>query len=118
MALFGSKKTKKKEGSASRTDLTPVTRDISRIILRPIVSEKSALMGERNIYTFEVARSASKFDVRDAVRKLWNVVPEKVTIVNQKPRTFTVRAKNRQGTHPGLKKAYVYLKDGDTIELV
>ncbi len=117
MALFGKKKEKKQKSGTTST-LPPVTRDISRIIVRPIISEKSARMGEKNVYIFEVARTASKFDVRDAVRKLWNVVPAKITIVNRPPRTYLQRAKNRVGTEPGMKKAYVYLREGDTIELV
>lgn len=120
MALFGSKKEKKAEGTATKSSaaLAPVIRDISRVIVKPVITEKAAVMGESNIYTFEVARTATKFDVRNAVRKLWGVVPAKINIVNRVPRAFVVKSKNRKGTHPGVRKAYVYLKKGDTIELV
>ena len=114
MALFG-KKTEKKAVSAP---VRKVTRDISGVIIKPRITEKAAVMGDANVYIFEVARTATKYDVRDAVQKLWNVTPIQINIVNRPPRQFVIRAKNRKSTQPGMKKAYVYLKKGDTIELV
>jgi large subunit ribosomal protein L23 len=70
------------------------------------------------VYAFEVAPRATKFDVRAAVQKLWNVTPVRINIVNRVPRSFVVKAKNRVGTHPGQRKAYVFLKKGDRIDLV
>lgn len=117
MALFG-KKLEKKMPSVIVTALPPVVRDVSRVIVRPMITEKAALMGDGNVFVFEVARSATKYDVRDAVRKLWNVVPRRINIVNRVPRQFVIRSKNRKSTERGVKKAYVFLKKGDTIELV
>lgn len=117
MALFG-KKLEKKIPSVVVPALPPVARDISAVIVRPMITEKAAVMGDRNVYVFEVARSATKFDVRDAVRKLWNVTPAQINIVNRPPRQYVIRARNRKATERSVKKAYVYLKKGDTIELV
>lgn len=116
MALFGSRKQKKT--AAATPVLPPVTRDVSQVVLRPVVTEKAALLGDRRVYVFEVSRDADTRAVRDAVRKLWNVVPTKVNIVNRASRRFVIRAKNRTGLHAAFKKAYVYLKEGDTIEFV
>lgn len=122
MAIFGSKKEKKTTETAVATTGTlvipSITRNLSGIIVRPIITEKAAVMGDQNVYAFEVARSANKFDVRDAVKMLWNVIPTKINIVNRVSRSFVVKSKNRVGTHPGQKKAYVYLKKGDRIDLV
>ena len=119
MALFGSKKEKKTDVAPAATKSVPViTRDISRIIVRPVITEKAAVLGDRNVYAFEVAPRATKFDVRAAVQKLWNVTPARINIVNRVPRSFVVKAKNRVGTHPGQRKAYVFLKKGDRIDLV
>ena len=41
---------------------------------------------EKNVYVFEVARSATKFDVHDAVKQFFNVTPVKINIVNKSPR--------------------------------
>jgi large subunit ribosomal protein L23 len=118
MAIFGSKKEKKTETTEKVAVLSGASRDLSRIIIRPVITEKAAVLGDRNVYAFEVARSATKFDVRAAVQKLWNVTPTRINIVNRVPRSFVVRAKNRVGTHPGQRKAYVFLKKGDRIDLV
>ena len=142
MALFGKKKeteketapkkaeapssAKKAEVAAEKENVPKATkqsvdvsgRDLSAIIVRPRVTEKAAIVGEHNVYTFEVRRDASKYDVRDAVKKLFKVTPIKVNVVYRKPRHFTSRMRGRKGVHPGMKKAYVYLKKGDKIDLV
>ena len=117
MALFG-KKTEKKVVTPAAVPVRNTGRDISTVIVRPLVTEKAALLGDANVYTFEVARTATKYDVRDAVQKLWNVTPARINIVNRIPRQFVIRSKNRKSTERGVKKAYVFLKKGDTIELV
>ncbi len=123
MALFGKKTTESKRApkaeKAQKREYKGgvINRDLSHVIVRPVITEKAAAMGDKNIYTFEIARSASKIDVREAVRKLWNVTPLKIAIVNRPPRSIVIRAKNRKGTHPGMKKAYVYLRKDDRIEL-
>ncbi len=118
MALFGKKKTavvKKSETTAA-----PVRRGVIKtsVIVRPVVTEKAAVMGEKNIYTFEVVADATKRDVRDAVQKLWGVTPRQIRIVNRAPRQFFRKARNRVSTLSGMKKAYVYLKKDDRIDLV
>ena len=91
--------------------------DLTSIITSPKITEKAVGQSERNVYTFTVKRDATKYQVRDAVKALYNVTPVKVNIVNKKP---TTRISRTSGTKhvPGMKKAYVYLKEGDTINLV
>jgi len=93
-------------------------RDLSSVILKPLITEKAAVLGELNVYSFAVRRDATKYDVRDAVKMLFDVTPKKINIVQQKPRKFVEQRRGRSGTHPGLKKAYVYLNKGDRIDLV
>jgi len=96
----------------------PTDRDLSRVIVGPRITEKSVSQGDRNVYTFTVARSATKFLVRDAIKALYSVTPVKVNIVNKLPAERLSGSKNRMVKVPGYKKAYVYLKKGDTINLV
>jgi len=95
----------------------PTDRDLESVIIAPRVSEKAVVMNERNVYTFQVRPDATKFDVSDAIKKLFNVTPLKVNIVNKTARQYKSRAKGRTITEKGQKKAYVYLSDGDTIDL-
>lgn len=85
------------------------------IILKPIVSEKSMAAMQDKTYVFEVARSANKIEIKNAVEEIFKVSVEKVTVVN-------VRGKDKRvGVHVGKtadwKKAYVKLTaDSKTIE--
>jgi large subunit ribosomal protein L23 len=89
-------------------------RDIYHTLLRPVVTEKSSSQyGVLKEYAFEVRRDATKPEIRAAVEQLFDV---QVTQV----RTLVQRAKRRTrgksvGRRPAWKKAYVRLKEGDTI---
>lgn len=120
MALFSPKKTKteKKPAAKSKAAASVSTRDLSGVIKAPRVTEKAMRASEKNVYVFEVARSATKYDVRDAVKSLFGVTPVNVNIVNKAPRQFKSATTRRMKTEHGLKKAYVYLKKGDSISLM
>jgi large subunit ribosomal protein L23 len=96
----------------------PTDVDLSAVILRPRVTEKAVQHNDKNVYTFIVARSATKYTVANAVKSLFKVTPVKVNIVNKTPRQFMSRSKGRKQLEAGMKKAYVYLKKGDRIDLV
>lgn len=123
MALFGKKKETKKEISekvekvnVSKAQATDY--NLASVILRPRLSEKTVRLSEQNVYTFVVKRDATKFQVRDAVKSLYKVTPVRVNIVNKKPAERMVGSRNRTKHVAGVKKAYVYLKKGDSINLV
>lgn len=90
------------------------TKDPRDIILRPIVSEKSYDLIEHNRYTFEVAKTASKPEIADAIAEIFKVTVTNVNTmnVNGKPR----RLRYNKGVTRSWKKAIVTLKDGDSIE--
>lgn len=125
MALFSRKeKAPASEATAEVKVATPKKRavvtdyDLSRVIVSPRLTEKSVAQGDKNVYTFTIAASATKFQVRDAIKALYSVTPVKVNIVNKRPAVRLSGSKNRLVKVPGMKKAYVYLKKGDTINLV
>ena len=123
MALFGRKKEQKEESApdvvkkevpkALATD-----HNLQGVILHPRLTEKTVRQGEQNVYTFEVKRDATKFQVRDAVKALYNVTPVKVNIVNKQPAKRHVGNRNTTKHVAGMKKAYVYLAKGDSIKLM
>jgi large subunit ribosomal protein L23 len=122
MALFSRETKEKKEEAStpakSSKKTAVVERDYSSIILSPRITEKAVGQNEKNVYTFIVRRDATKFTVADAVKALFKVTPVKVNIVNKTPRQFMSRSKGRVQSEKGMKKAYVYLKKGDRIDLV
>ncbi|HIY84616.1 50S ribosomal protein L23 [Rubneribacter sp.] len=90
-------------------------KDPREIIIRPIITEHSYDMMEKNTYTFEVAKDANKIEVRQAIEAIFDVTVVKVNTLNVKPKTKRVRYK--EGKTRSWKKAMVTLKEGDTIEL-
>ena len=120
MALFGTKKNTKAKADKVETKAVVVTpqtssfRDLSHIIKSPRITEKASMKVEANIYTFEVAEVATKSSIAAAVREMYNVSPVKVAIVRIPKKDVFVRGK--VGTKGGGKKAYIYLKKGETIE--
>ena len=120
MALFGKKKEIKETASTVSTAAPAMVtdRNLHGVLLKPHFTEKSVTMGDANVYTFEVKRDATKYEIRDAVKALFNVTPVKVNIVNKKPAERMQGSRNRTKHVAGMKKAYVYLKKGDSINLV
>ena len=85
------------------------------IIIRPVLTEKSYAGIPAKTYTFEVAKSANKVEIKKAVEEIFGVKVENVT-------TVTVKGKlKRQGRNEGFtadrKKAAVRLTaDSKAIE--
>lgn len=90
-------------------------RTIYEVIKRPIISEKATALAEvAGKYVFEVAPSANKQEIRDAVQKLFNVKVREV-------RTLMMHGKVKrvgrfQKKHTNWKKALVTLAEGQKIE--
>ncbi|MCC6290726.1 50S ribosomal protein L23 [Candidatus Nomurabacteria bacterium] len=81
-------------------------------LVRPIVTEKAAATG---VHVFAVAADANKPLIRAALKKLYQVTPRRINIMNVQGKKVMMRGK--VGQKPGLKKAIVYLKPGETITL-
>lgn len=89
-----------------------------KILISPRITEKGAYLSERGVYVFNVAKDASKKDITEAVLNIFKVTPRKVTVVRVPGKDVQTRGKNRLGHTASGKKAYVYLKKGETIELI
>jgi large subunit ribosomal protein L23 len=89
----------------------------NNVLVGPRITEKAAILSDRNnVYVFEVVKDATKDSIAASIRSSYNVTPEKVRVVNVAPRKVFIRG--RLGSKKGIKKAYVYLKKGDKIELI
>jgi len=92
-------------------------KDHRDVLLRPVVSEKSYGLLEENVYTFEVAKSASKPEIRDAVESIFDVTVLKVNTLNRDGKRKRNRRTPTFGKRPDVKRAYITLAEGDSIEL-
>lgn len=86
------------------------------IIIRPVITEHSYDGMESGVYTFEVAKSANKVQIRQAVEELFDVHVVKVNTLIVKPKPKQVNYK-QAGHTKAWKKAMVTLAPGDSIEL-
>jgi large subunit ribosomal protein L23 len=108
-----------KASTASAAPVVPApARNLAAVLLAPHFTEKAVGQGEKGVYTFMVRKDATKYDVTDAIKAYYGVTPVKVNIVNKIPRRSLSRSRGRVVAENGYKKAYVYLKAGDTITLV
>ena len=85
------------------------------IILKPVVSEKSAHLSDNNVLVLHVANRANKVQIKQAFRELYKVTPERVNILNMRGKR--VRFGRRTGKRSDYKKAIVFLPKGTTIDL-
>ena len=92
-------------------------RDPREIILAPVVSEKSYGLTDQGVYTFVVHPDASKPEIADAVRAIFEVQVVKVNTLNRKGKTTRNRRTGKVGSRPDRKRAIVTLADGDSIDI-
>ena len=90
--------------------------NISEVLLRPTITEKSTLLQEDGQYTFEVAPRANKTLVKQAVEENFNVkvLSVNITVNRGKRKRYGPRFKKQ----PDIKKAVVTLQAGDRINLI
>ena len=86
---------------------------LHEVLRRPLVTEKGTLLQERNKYAFEVAREASKFQIKEAVEEAFNVKVAKVNVMTAPGKTK--RMARREVRSPSWKKAIVSLEPGYKI---
>jgi len=91
-----------------------VTKDPYKIILRPVITEKSAMLKDTNREVcFEVDPRANKIEIKEAAESLFKVKVERVRIVKKKGKRK--RVGRNEGWTKDWKKAYVKLKEGEKM---
>ena len=86
------------------------------VLIRPVISEKSVAMTERDNYTFAVGRDANKFQIKAAVEAEFKVTVIGVRVMWVKPKEKR-RGRRTPGMVPGWRKAVVTIAAGQKIEL-
>jgi large subunit ribosomal protein L23 len=86
-----------------------------KILIEPVLSEKANVLREEGKYVFKVDPSATKIQIKEAVRRLFNVHPIACTVmvVGGKPK----RQRNRAGYTASWKKAIIRLQKNEKISI-
>ncbi len=95
-------------------------RDLARlrkVVLRPVISEKSYANFDRNVYTFEVAPDANKISIKRAVEAIFEVTVVNVNTVTRHGKRKRNRRTGTWGARSDQKRAIVTLAAGDKIEI-
>ncbi len=85
------------------------------VVRSPLVTEKATMVSERNQVVFKVAIDATKPEIKAAVEGLFGVKVLGVNTLVQKGKTK--RFRGRPGVRSDLKKAYVQLAEGQSIDM-
>jgi large subunit ribosomal protein L23 len=89
--------------------------EYDKILIEPVLSEKANILREEGKYVFKVDPRATKLQIKEAVRRLFNVHPISCTVmvVGGKPK----RQRYRAGYTSSWKKAIVRLKKDEKISV-
>lgn len=89
-------------------------KDPYRIIIRPVITEKSTMLKEKNREVcFEVDPHANKVEIKKAAEQLFKIKVERVRIQHKKGKKR--RIGRNEGRRKNWKKAYVKLKEGEKM---
>ena len=85
------------------------------VIRKPVITEKTTMASENNAVVFEVAIDSNKPQIKEAVEALFGVKVKAVntTITKGKVKRF----RGQIGRRKDVKKAYVTLEEGNTIDV-
>lgn len=87
--------------------------DADKIVIEPLLTEKTNRQRETHKYAFRVDPRANKIEIRAAIEELFGVHPLSCTVVNVKGKPKRVRYK--KGYTASWKKAVVTLPPDETI---
>jgi large subunit ribosomal protein L23 len=90
-----------------------VKKIINSVLLRALVTEKSAIKQSENKYSFVVANSANKAVIKKAVEEVYGVKPLSVNVINAQGKA--IRFGNHFGKRSDFRKAIVTLPKGKSI---
>ncbi len=79
------------------------------------ITEKAAIGAEKGRYTFNVTDNANKNEIKKAIKLIYGVMPERVSMIQIREKNVVRRG--IKGTKKGGKKAVVFLKKGDKITI-
>ena len=85
------------------------------VIMSPVITEKATLEADNDRVVFNVAKTATKPEIKAAVEALFSVKVESVNTLVRKGKQK--RFRGRLGRQSDVKKAYVKLADGQSIDV-
>tara|TARA_A100000171_G_scaffold18580_1_gene17104 strand:+ start:1734 stop:2060 length:327 start_codon:yes stop_codon:yes gene_type:complete len=85
------------------------------VIKAPVITEKTTLGSQFSQFAFDVDKSSTKYEIAKAIEAIFKVRVESVTTLNRPGKVK--RFRGRLGRRPDIKRAYVRLASGQTIDV-
>ena len=85
---------------------------IQDVLIKPVVTEKALGRNAQNVYVFQVAKEATKHQVKEVVEKIFKVEVSRITSTTKKGKTRRVGRRLKTTQLPDVKKMYITLKKG------
>ena len=117
MAIFSKKDNTGEAKAKVVSNDSSIQLGYAHILRHAHITEKATAHALMSSYVFEVAPRATKREIIFAVRELYKVTPRKVTIAAIPHKSVRSARTGKIGVKGGGKKAYVYLKKGETITI-
>ena len=91
--------------------------EITEVIRKPVITEKSTQRVSINQYTFEVAKGATKNEIAAAVEKMFGVEVWKVRVMNRRGKKRRVGRARKEVFAPAIRRAVVTINPKNRIDL-
>ncbi len=88
---------------------------LSSVIVKPLVSEKSAILASKNMYVFVVKNDANAIQIAAAIKAMYEIKPLSVNTINVRGKI--VRRGRVSGKRKAWKKAIVTLPKGKSLNI-
>jgi len=113
------KKKKDKEKKAKKTKQEPINKknlsQYGKILIAPIITEKTTILNKKNKYVFKVSKKANKNQIKKATQAVFKVKPTKINIIRKQGKKINF---NRiTGKRKNQKFAIITLKKDDKINI-
>ena len=90
---------------------------MKKVLIQPIISEKSYKKAQDGVYSFMVTKDSNKMQIKDAIENQFKVTVTQVRTITIPGKRVRFGRRAKMGRRQDIKKAFVTLKDGDKIAL-
>ena len=91
--------------------------NLSQILIRPVLTEKSVHQEVNGKYTFEVHHDASKVDIKNALKALYGVHVDAVNMTHVPSKYRTGKGRKLMEKRSAARRAIITLKKGEKLDI-
>lgn len=115
MALTKKTTSEETKKTVKKSDKKGISKKTLKILIAPHVTEKTAQTSGENVFVFDVDTDATKIEIKQAFKDLYNITPERVNTVSSKGKSVTFG--RRLGKQKSRKKAIITLPKNAKLDI-